>query len=143
MADTVASQLIENGFRWWTYQFTNLSDGTGESAVVKVDPTSTGPLGVAIAGNTLYPGSHIKIREIEYDVKGMTLEMLWDATADQKFAVLGGYGRLKFDRFGGLVPYSAGALIPGATGKIKFTTTGQVSGGNYTVTMRGVKGLAQ
>ncbi len=80
MADAVTTQILENGNNWWSYSFTNLSDGTGESGVVKVDGSAAGPLGVIIAGNTLYPLSHIKIREIEYDVKGMALEIIWDAT---------------------------------------------------------------
>ena len=33
MADTVASQIIEDGPKYAVMKFTNLSDGTGESAV--------------------------------------------------------------------------------------------------------------
>ena len=52
MADAVVSQLIANGPRNWGYVFTNESDGTGESNVVKVDGSSAGPLGVVIGGAT-------------------------------------------------------------------------------------------
>jgi hypothetical protein len=144
MADVVASQLIANGPRNWGYVFTNESDGTGESGVVKVDGSATGPLGVVIAGTTIYPTSHIKITEIEYDVRNMSLEIIWDATSSVIATVLGGYGKLHYWQFGGLAAVSStGAVLTGATGKIKFTTAGQASGSSYTVYMRGTKGIPQ
>lgn len=144
MADAVTSQLIANGPRNWGYVFTNLSDGTGESNVVKVDGSAAGPLGVAIKGQTFYPLSHIKITEIEYDIKGMALEIIWDATTSANATVLGGFGRLHYRQFGGLAAVnSSGVLLVGATGKIKFTTVGQGAGSSYTVFMRGTKGVPQ
>lgn len=144
MADTVASQLIANGPRNWGYVFTNESDGTGESGVVKVDGSASGPLGVVVGGATIYPLSNIKITEIEYDIKGMGLEIIWDATSAVIATVLGGFGRLHYLQFGGLAAVSStGAVISGATGKIKFTTVGAASGSSYTVYMRGTKGIPQ
>src|SRR5580693_5672693 len=102
MADAVTSQLIANGRRNWGYVFTNLSDGTGETNVVKVDGSAAGPLGVLIRGQTFYPLAHIKITEIEYDVKGMALEIIWDATSSANATVLGGFGKLHYSQFGGL-----------------------------------------
>lgn len=144
MADAVTTTILENGPRNWAYAFTNLSDGVGESAVVKVDGSATGPLGVTIGGVITYPTSHIKIREIEYDVKDMALEIIWDATSSQNAAVLGGFGRLDFNKFGGIaVVSSAGVPLVGATGKIKFTTLGAMPNSGYTVIMRGTKGVPQ
>jgi hypothetical protein len=145
MADAVTSALIENGPKNWVYVFTNLSDGTGETNVVKVDGSSAGPLGIFLYGQNFYPTSHIKIREIEYDVKGMALEIIWDATSSQNALVLGGFGRICFDNVGGLAAMnSAGtALLTGATGKIKFTTLGAMPNSGYTVKMRGTKGIPQ
>ena len=37
MADTVTSQTIQDGERKAVLKFTNISDGSGESAVTKVD----------------------------------------------------------------------------------------------------------
>jgi hypothetical protein len=37
MADAVTSQTIQDGERRAVLKFTNISDGTGESAVVKID----------------------------------------------------------------------------------------------------------
>ena len=144
MADAVTSQLIANGPRNWGYVFTSLSDGTGETNVVKVDGSSAGPLGVVIRGQTFYPLAHIKITEIEYDVKGMALEIIWDATSSQNAVVLGGFGKMKFYQFGGLAAVSSsGVLLTGATGKIKFTTLGAMPNSGYTVYLRGTKGIPQ
>lgn len=144
MADTVASQLIANGPRNWGYVFTNLSDGTGESGVVKVDGSASGPLGVPLYGQTFYPLSNIKITEIEYDIKGMALEIIWDATSPVIATVLGGFGKLHYRQFGGLAAVSSsGVVLTGATGKIKFTTQGAMPNSSYTVYMRGTKGIPQ
>ena len=37
MADTVTSQTIQDGERKAVLKFTNISDGTGEAAVTKID----------------------------------------------------------------------------------------------------------
>lgn len=140
MADVVTANLIENGNRNWVYRFTSLSDGTGETGVVKVDGSATGPLGVTIGGVTFYPTTHIKIREIEYDVKGMALEIQWDASVAANALVLGGFGTMKFHRFGGItIP----AGLAGATGKILFTTLGAMVNSGYTVVLHGTKGIHQ
>ena len=144
MVDAVTTQILENGPRNWGFSFTSLSDGTGEAAVVKVDGSSSGPLGVVVGGQTFYPTSHLKIIEIEYDVKGMALEIIWDATTPQNAVVLGGRGRLDFKKFGGLSQVtSTGVILTGATGKIKFTTLGAMINSGYTVVMRGTKGAPQ
>jgi hypothetical protein len=145
MADIVTAQLVENGRRNWAYVFTNLSDGTGESGVVKVVGSASGPLGIFLYGQNFYPLSNINIREIEYDVKGMGLEIIWDATTPQNALYLGSdtSGKKNFGPTGGLVAASAGTIITGATGKIKFTTVGAMPNSGYTVYMRGTKGIPQ
>lgn len=144
MADAVSSQLVASGSRNWSYVFTNLSDGTGETNVVKVNGSSTGPLGVTIGGTIIYPGKNIKITEIEYDVNMLALEIIWDATSPQNAVVLSGYGKMDFHKFGGLAAVGAnGAPIAGATGKILFTTIGKQANVGYTIYMRGTKGIPQ
>lgn len=144
MVDAVTTQILENGPRNWAYSFTNLSDGTGESGVVKVDGSAAGPLGVTIGGVITYPTKHLKIIEIEYDVKGMALEIIWDATSSQNALVLGGFGKIKFKRAGGLAQVdNVGVYLVGATGKIKFTTLGAIANSGYTVYLRGTKGVPQ
>lgn len=141
MADAVTTTLLENGHNRWAYRFTSFSDGTGEAAVTKVDGSSTGPLGVSIAGNTLYPGIHIKITEIRFQLVDMSVRILWDATADvDAFILSPGADNLDFTRVGGL-------FIPvgtvGATGIIQFTTVGQQVNSSYSIVMYGTKGIHQ
>jgi len=146
MADAVTTQIIANGPRNWGYVFTNLSDGTGESGVVKVDGSASGPLGVLLQGATIYPAAHIKIIEIEFSVKGMGLAIIWDATTPQNAIYLASdsSGRLDFRKFGGLAAVGAtGVPLTGATGKIKFSTDGAMLNSGYTIYMRGTKGIPQ
>ena len=43
MADAVASQTLFDGERMAIMKFTNISDGTGETKVAKVDPAALTP----------------------------------------------------------------------------------------------------
>lgn len=141
MADSVSSQLLENGNQRWAYNFTSASDGTGETAVVKVDPTSSGPLGVTIAGNTLYPGAHLTVDEIRFQINGGSVNLKWDATTPLLFAnLISGSDTLVFTRRGGGL-YSP--VVAGATGKITFTTSGFGAGSGYSIWMFGKKGIRQ
>ena len=143
MADTVTSQVLESGFSRWVMKFTNFSDGTGESGVVKVDATSSGPFGVTIGGNTVYPGTNLKVTDIWYDISGMVLRIQWKASSNVDMLVLGGWNqwslRDKRAGFQGLV----NTMASGATGSIAFTTHGQTSGSSYTVILEGLLGVPQ
>lgn len=141
MADIVSSTLLENGNDRFAYRFTNFSDGTGESLVTKVDGSATGPLGVTIAGQTFYPGVHIKITEIRFQVTDMSVRILWNATSNLDAVTLSpGADTLDFTRVGGI-------FIPvgtvGATGKILFSTIQPQVSSSYTIVMYGKKGIVQ
>lgn len=139
MADLVTSQILENGARAFAAKFTNLSDGTGEAGVTKIDGSATGPYGVNIGGIVFYPGVHIKIREVIYDIRAMGVRIQWDATGVLDALILGdGKDSQKFDRLGGIyIPVGT----VGATGKILFTTVGAAANSSYTITIRGTKGI--
>jgi hypothetical protein len=141
MADTVASLLLENGNRNWGYQLTSFSDGTGETAVVKVDGSASGPLGVTIAGQTFYPGVHLKIKEIRFQVTDMSVRLQWDAGTPRDIVTLSpGADTLKFEKFGGIfIPVG----LAGATGKILLTTIGQQVNSSYMIAFWGTKGIHQ
>lgn len=141
MADVVTTTLLENGNRNWAYQFTSFSDGTGETGVAKVDGSSAGPLGVNIAGQVFYPGIHLKITEIRFQVTDMSLRLQWDATAARDIVTLSpGADTLLFHKTGGLfIP----STLVGATGKILFTTVGQQISSSYMVYVMGTKGIQQ
>jgi hypothetical protein len=141
MADTVTTQVIENGSRDYVAKFTNLSDSTGESAVVKLDPTSSGDMGVAFAGNLIYPGTHLKIWKIWYNIQTMTVRMRWKGGTPTDMWILNGYGHQSFGKdFGGLcVPTSPAGL----TGEVTFTTIGAVANASYSIVIWAKKDIAQ
>lgn len=112
MADAVTSQTLVDGAKHLVVKLTNLSDGTGESAVKKVDVTSP-----------------VKITRVHYNVTGMVATLLWDADTDVRILDLQGDGCFDFSRFGGLIN-NAGA---GVTGDINLTTTGHTSGDSYSI----------
>jgi len=125
MADTVTSQKLVDGPRKVIYKLTNVSDGTGESAVLKVDVS-------ALSGSP----SSVRIDSVQYDIQGMTVTLLWDADTDVTALVLGaGQGGMDFQWFGGLAN-NAGT---GVTGDIKLTTTGASSGDTYTIILECTK----
>ena len=116
MADAVTSQTLYDGRRRAVMKFTNLSDGTGESAVLKVDVS-------ALQGAP----TSVRIDKIHYSTSGMVATLLWDADTDVRILDLQGEGTFDFCGFGGLVN-NGGA---GVTGDIKLTTTGHTSGDSY------------
>jgi hypothetical protein len=126
MADAVASQTLIDGARNVVMKFTNVSDGTGESAVTKVDVS-------ALQGAP----SAVRIDKIHYATSGMAVRILWDADTDvDAFLVpTDGDGCHDFTRFGGL-QNNAGA---GKTGDIKFTTIGHTANDMYTIVLEMTK----
>lgn len=126
MADAVASQTLVDGLRNVVMKFTNVSDGTGESAVLKVDVS-------ALSGSP----ATVKIKKVHFSTSGMAVRVLWDATTDVDAVLLAAdqTGCLDFTCFGGLTN-NAGS---GVTGDIRFTTIGHTAGDAYTVIMEMVK----
>jgi len=76
MADTVSSQTILDGERLFIGKFTNISDGTGETAVVKIDVSTLSPNANGNACNG------VKINKIWSTTHGMEVRILFDATTD-------------------------------------------------------------
>lgn len=127
MADAVASQILIDGPRNVVAKFTNISDGTGESAVLKVDVS-------ALSGTP----DRVRIDKIYFTTSGMGVRILWDATTDVTAFVIGAdqTGWLEFKHFGGLTN-NAGT---GITGDILFTTFGHSSGDTYSIILEMTKG---
>ena len=120
MADAVTTQTIVDGPRNAVVKLTSVSDGTGESAVLKVDVS-------ALAGAP----ARVSIDRVRYSVAGMAAQLLWDADADVTALVLQGDGCMDFTGFGGL-PNNAGA---GVTGDIRLTTSGHSAGDTYSIVL--------
>lgn len=122
MADAVTSRTLLDNDQIVVMKFTNLSDGTGESAVVKVDVSALSP-----APKT------VDIEKIWYDINGMSVGIIEDATTDVKVLDLaGGSGYLDFNDFGRI----SNSKAAGFTGDLLFTTTGHTSGDSYTIILK-------
>lgn len=121
---TITKAVLENGSRNYRATYNFIGDGSNViSAYVAADPTSTGDMGVSIAGNVLYPGSHIRIASVRYNLAaGFSVVVQWDATSATPALTLFGFGHQSFVKEGCIAPYSAGTtVLVGATGKILFT----------------------
>lgn len=133
MADAVTSQTVFDGERVAVMKFTNISDGTGETAVLKVDVSalSANTAGKACDGVTL--------DRIHASINGMSVAVLWDADTDVPAVILAP-GMYTFDHGKRVqLPNNAGT---GKTGDVSFTTIGASSGDTYSIVLEMVKSYA-
>ena len=124
MADTVATQLIYDGAKQAIMKFTNASDGTGETAVKKVDVTTLSTYqGKACSG--------VDIDRIYGLTHGMQVRLLWEATTNGTILTVpqNVMETMSFDDFGGL----NNNTTTGKTGNILFSTLDTSSGDSYTI----------
>ena len=128
MADAVTSQTLFDGDKHVVMKFTNISDGTGESAVKKVDVSA---LESDIYGNTC---SSVAIEKIWWQCIGMKVRLFFDASSNKFIIELGENqsGYHDYSEFGG-ISNNAGA---GKTGDIDFTTVGHSSADTYTIILK-------
>jgi len=125
MADAVTSQTLIDGGKQVVMKFTNVSDGTGESAVKKVNVSA---LESSVDGDAC---TGVVIERIWWQCIGMKVQILWDATTDAFCIELGENqsGSHDYTVFGGLTN-NAGS---GKTGDIQFTTIDHTSADTYTI----------
>ena len=131
MADTVTSQTIQDGERKAVLKFTNISDGSGESAVKKVDVS-------ALASNSSGTAcTDVAVSKIWWQCVGMGVELLNDATTDTLIIGLSpdSNGMHDYSSFSGIPNDS----VSGKTGDIMFTTIGASNGDTYTVILELLK----
>lgn len=131
MADAVTSQTLLDGERLAIMKFTNISDGTGESAVTKVNVANLARNGAGLAC------TGVTVNKITSVCHGMEVRMYWDATADVPFflgTVNTNYEN-DFSKIGGITN-NAGA---GKNGNIVFSTADATAGDTYTVVLEMVK----
>jgi hypothetical protein len=126
MADAVTATTVEDGPKRAVFYLTNTSDGTGESAVTKIDISELSSLqdGTACTG--------VRIQKITFTNVGMGVKLLWDATTDVIAAQLpADYSdTLDYSDMSGLPNVAASG---GNTGDIQLTTIGHSSGDTYSV----------
>jgi hypothetical protein len=126
MADAVDVRTINDGDKNLVVHLQSVSDGTGESAVQKID----------ISGLSFSDGrvpTTLSLQEIQWDMQGINyVQLLFDATTDDEMVTLSGNGYKNFEDVGGLSdPQSTGY-----TGDILLTTGGATSGGSYDIIAR-------
>tara|TARA_R100001086_G_scaffold218245_2_gene134828 strand:- start:91 stop:495 length:405 start_codon:yes stop_codon:yes gene_type:complete len=128
MADAVTATTVNDGPKKAVIYCTNTSDGTGESAVTKVDVSALASLqdGTACTG--------VRIEKIIFSTVGMGVKLLWDASTDVIAAELpADYSdTLDYSDISGLPNVAASG---GKTGDIQFTTVGHSSGDTYSVVL--------
>ena len=131
MADVVTSQTIQDGSRKAVLKFTNASDGTGESAVTKVDVSA---LSSNAAGESC---SSVQINKILWQCTGMSVKIEFDATTNVLAIGLSedSNGYHDYSDFSG-IPNNAGS---GKTGDLAFTTVGHSSGDTYMIILELIK----
>jgi len=125
MADAVTSQTLIDGGKQVVMKFTNVSDGSGEAAVTKVDVSG---LESSVDGD---PCTGVVIERIWWQCIGMKVKILWDASTDAFCIELGENqsGSHDYTVFGGLTNNAGG----GKTGDLNFTTVGHTSADTYTI----------
>jgi hypothetical protein len=125
MADIVTVQTIADvaGVKHVS-KMTNISDGTGESLVTKIDASNT---------NGMTEDATKVLARIWYSINttngNAAVELLWGGTTNSTMALLNGQGHWDLRTFGdGIVN---NATTP--TGDILLSTRNFVSGDNYTI----------
>ena len=131
MADAVNVSTVQDGPRHAIFYLTNTSDGTGESAVTKIDVSS---LATSADGDTC---TGVRIEKVSFSTVGLGVKLLWDATTDVLIVELPtDYSdTLDFSAMGGLPNYAGS----GKTGDVQLTTVGHASGETYTITITCIK----
>jgi hypothetical protein len=134
MADAVASQTLLDGERTAIMKFTNISDGTGENKVLKVDVST---LASSASGNAC---DGVTITKIYASTHGMEVQIYWDATTDVMTWMVPQNSQYTWDwtQFGGLTN-NAGA---GKTGDVLFSTADASAGDMYSIVLEMSKSYA-
>ena len=128
MADAVTSTTLSDSDRSVVIQLTNTSDGSGEAAVNKVDVS-----GLATRSTDSATCTGVRLAKIVYSTFGMSVKLLWDATANTICWDLNSDYTTDedFSEFGGIRNTSGS----GKTGDILLTTTGHSSGDSYVIVL--------
>ena len=125
MADVVTTQTIADtaGVKF-TAKLTNLSDGTGETLVKKVDASEL---------TFMTEDGNRKISKVWYTVNTANgksaVELLWDGETNATALLLSGNGHIDLRPSGNEIPNNA--VTP--TGDVLLSTKNFADGDNYTI----------
>lgn len=124
MADAVTTQILFQGDKQVIMKFTNISDGTGETNVVKVNISTLAPY----QGN---PCTAVQVDRVYAATSGMEVRMNWAADTPTLIMAIpqNVMNTYDFNDFGG-IENNAGT---GKNGNITFSTVGHTAGDSYTI----------
>ena len=137
MADAVTTQTLTDGGKTAVIKLTNISDGSGEASVKKIDVST-------LTKNPVTNGdcARVAITQIWYTISGMRVDLEWNASSNVKAIMFGGgvaleptVGHLDFRSFGGIKNNSGG----GINGDINLTTLHHTSNDAYTIILEMTK----
>jgi hypothetical protein len=120
MADAVIAKILRNTATTAAFLFGNASDGTGESAVQKVDISAL-----------VMAATKVTITKLIFSCEGLQVKILFDHSTDDLVAILAGHGEI--DDVDDCAIQDPGSS--GDTGDILFTTAGHSAGDGYTIYM--------
>lgn len=136
MADAVATQVLKDHARGFAVKLTNISDGTGELNVIKVDAS-------ALVANTGAGAERLTITKLYWSVASGTSSTMsprvvlhWAGSSNTVIATLTGSGYWDLST-SGQAPFTNNAPAP--TGDILLSTAGFTANAAYTVVIEGRK----
>ena len=125
MADIVSTQVLSDtsGVKY-VAKMTNISDGSGESLVKKIDASAT---------TFMTEDANRTIAKIWFSVNAISkkacVELLWDGATNATGVLLSGQGYWDLRTAGNSIPNNA--ITP--TGDVLLSTHDFVNGDNYTI----------
>ena len=133
MADTVTSQKLKDHATAWAYKFTNESDGTGETNVLKVDVS-----GLTAASNSSATDQRLSINKITWSIAGANskVKLMWSGDTPNTIVYLSGSGTMDLTT-NLTTPITNN--IANTNGDLYLSTAGFVAGAGYTVLLEGKK----
>ena len=138
MADAVTTQVLQDGERLYIAKFTNISDGTGESEVTKVDVSGLNPNshGLACIG--------VKISKLYAQTEDMGVDIIWIGNGGNSIALTIPNDQLYDIGYDPSIPYNAtGAMGTNNAGDVAFSTRNASAGDTYTIILYGIKVYAE
>jgi hypothetical protein len=133
MADIVTSQKLKDHATAWAYKFTNESDGTGETNVLKVDVS-----GLTAATSNAALDQRLTINKIAWSIAGANskVKLMWSGDSPNTIVYLSGSGTLDLTT-NLTTPITNN--IANTNGDLYLSTAGFVAGAGYTIILEGKK----
>jgi|TARA_Y100000034_G_C6702031_1_gene309669 hypothetical protein len=140
MADAVTSQtILDDGGRDLVMKFTNISDGTGESAVTKIDVS-----GLTASAITKQACNRVVIQKLWFSNIGMGFSLYWNATSNMFIcqAPKDWSDTWDFSDSSQTLPGISNNAGSGINGDLLLTTNDHTNGDTYSIVIWATKSYA-